>query len=106
MYKVLKEKGYNQTVIIENTKTKANVIVGRVSIEMLSILEAAGYKTEDGSLKLTDEWNLEVNAETAGKLTKLAMPMKKPIRTKKEVIKKRNKDVDAMDVLLGLAQYN
>lgn len=105
MYKVTKPKGYNERVTVENTDTKGSIIIGRVSMEMLSILESAGYKTEDDSIKLTDEWDLEVNKETADKLTKLAMPMKKPTRKFKDKAKQDNKNIDAMDVLLGLAQY-
>ena len=103
MYRIIKDKGYDKPVTVENTSTKATIIVGRMSISMLQILEEAGKPVTGAQF---EKWDLEVNKETADKLVKLAMPMKKPIRTKKEIAKTRNKDIDAMDVLLGLAQYN
>lgn len=108
MYKVLKEKGHNTNVIVENTDTKANINIGRVSIEILNILDKAGYKVEEDSIKLTNKWDIEVDKTTAETLSKLAMKMRKPIRDqrKKETKKEENKKIDAMDVLLGLAQYN
>lgn len=103
MYKVLKPKGSSNTVTVVNTGTHASVIIGQISAPMLNILEEAGYKTADDTLNLMDEWDLEVNKEIATKLTHLALKMTKPIRTKEA--KKEKKQVDAMDVLLGLANY-
>lgn len=109
MYKVMKEKGYNGAVMVSNTDTLMVVGLGKVKIPILEILKEGGYYKEDSDdLKLQDEWNLEVNKETAEKLVKLAMPMKKPIRnqSKKPQQETDNKKIDAMDVLLGLAKYN
>ena len=103
MYKVLKPRGSNNAVTVANTGTHASVIVGQISVPMLNILEEAGYKTADDTLNLMEEWDLEVNKEIANKLTHLALKMTKPIRTKE--VKKEKKQVDAMDVLLGLANY-
>ena len=103
MYKVVKPRGSSNTVTVVNTDTHASVIVGQISVPMLNILEEAGYKTADGTLDLMKEWDLEVNKEIANKLTHLALKMTKPIRTKE--VKKEKKQVDAMDVLLGLASY-
>lgn len=104
MYKVLKEKGNNQNVTVRNVETKGEVIIGRVSIEIMNKLEEAGIK----DINFRDDWDYEVE-ETIGKdLQKLAMKMKKPIRDqrKERAPKKSNKEIDAMDVLLGLASYN
>lgn len=108
MYKVLKEKGHFVNVTIENTETKANINIGRASMEILNILDKAGYKVGEDGINFMDEWNIVVNKETAEDLSKLAMKMKKPIRDqrKKTTKKEENKKIDAMDVLLGLAQYN
>ena len=111
MYKVIKAKGYNDDVSVYNTDTSSVLNLGRVKIPILEILKEGGYYTEDSDdLKIQDEWDLEVNKETAEKLAKLAMPMKKPIRNQskkaKDLFAKPNKEIDAMDVLLGLAKYN
>ena len=104
MYKVRKAKGYGTNIIIENTDTKANVILGTIPREVMTILKDAGYEVED----IHQEWDVEVNKETATLLSQLAMKMKKPIRDqrKTETKKEANKHIDAMDVMLGLASYS
>ena len=111
MYKLLKEKGNNLNVILENTETKAQLNLGRITLDVLSILEKEEDLTfgEKGKLNLTDEWNIIITDSTAKELSAKAMRMSKPIRDQrkhKEEPKKSNKEIDAMDVLLGLASYN
>lgn len=111
MYKLLKEKGNNLNVILENTETKAQLNLGRITLDILSILEKEEDLTfgEKGKLNLTDEWNIIITDSTAKELSAKAMRMSKPIRDQrkhKEEPKKSNREIDAMDVLLGLANYN
>ena len=112
MYKVLKEKGNNASVILENTETRASIIIGRLSMDILAILEKDGIHIGDayGDVKLKDKWELRISDETAKELSAKAMRMSKPIRdqrkVKEEEPKKSNKEIDALDVLLGLANYN
>ena len=113
MYKLLKEKGNNSNVILENTETKAQLNLGRLTIDMLSLLEIAEDLTfgeKSGAIQFKDEWDIPIKDETAKELSAKAMRMSKPIRDqrkhKEEEIKKSNKEIDAMDVLLGLASYN
>ena len=111
MYKVIKEAGNNSNVTLKNTETNSEVIIGRLSMEIMNKLELAGYKfgDSDGEIKLKDKWELEVNIATGKDLGRLAMKMTKPIRDQRKKItipKKSNKEIDAMDVLLGLASYN
>ena len=111
MYKLLKEKGNNLNVILENTETKAQLNLGRITLDILSILEKEEDLTfgEKGKINLTDEWNIIITDSTAKELSTKAMRMSKPIRDQrkhKEEPKKSNKEIDAMDVLLGLASYN
>ena len=112
MYKVLKEKGNNASVILENTETRASIIIGRLSMDILAILEKDGVHIGDayGDVKLKDRWELRISDETAKELLAKAMRMSKPIRdqrkVKEEEPKKSNKEIDALDVLLGLASYN
>ena len=112
MYKVLKEKGNNASVILENTETRASIIIGRLSMDILAILEKDGVHIGDayGDVKLKDRWELRISDETTKELLAKAMRMSKPIRdqrkVKEEEPKKSNKEIDALDVLLGLASYN
>ena len=114
MYKVLKEKGNNMNIVLENTETKASIVIGRLTIDILSILESKeGVHIGDGEgeIQLKDKWDLVVGDETAKELSAKAMRMSKPIRdqskkTTEEKKKEANKQIDALDVLLGLASYN
>ena len=112
MYRLLKEKGNNLNVMLENTETKAQLNLGRLTIDILTFLERKEGMTfgEGGTTQLKDAWDFTIKDETAKELSAKAMRMSKPIRDqrkhKEEEIKKRNKEIDALDVLLGLASYN
>lgn len=112
MYRLLKEKGNNLNVILENIDTRAQLNLGRLTIDMLTLLERTEGMTfgEGGTTQLKDEWNFSISEETAKELSAKAMRMSKPIRDqrkhKEEQPKKNNKEIDALDVLLGLASYN
>ena len=113
MYKILKEKGNNMNLVLENTETKASIVVGRLTMDILSILESKeGVRIgdSDDEIKLKDKWDITIGDETAKEISAKAMRMSKPVRiqtkAKEELKKKHNKEIDAMDVLLGLANYN
>ena len=112
MYRLLKGKGNNLNVILENTETKAQLNLGRLTIDILTLIETKEGLTlgDGGKILLKDEWDFTIKDETAKELSAKAMRMSKPIRDqrkhKEEEIKKRNKEIDAMDVLLGLVNYS
>lgn len=113
MYKLLKEKGNNMNIVLENTETKASIVIGRPTIDILSILvlkEGVHFGDSDDEIKLKDKWDITIGDETAKEISAEAMRMSKPVRiqtkAKEELKKKHNKEIDAMDVLLGLADYN
>ena len=111
MYKLVKEYGNNLNVILENTETHAQLNLGRLTIDILTLLETNEDMTfgEGGTTQLKDAWDFTIKDETAKELSAKAMRMSKPIRDQrkhKDEPKKSNKEIDAMDVLLGLASYN
>ena len=113
MYKLLKEKGNNLNVILENIDTRAQLNLGRLTIDILTLLGTKEGMTfgEGGTTQLKDEWNFSISDETAKELSAKAMRMSKPIRDQskkatKEKKKEANKQIDALDVLLGLANYS
>lgn len=113
MYRVLKDAGNNSNIFIENTETSATVNIGKLSMNILSILSKAGFEInteKEDSIKVKDRWELNITTETKELLAKEAMRMKKPEKVQTEQVKdlfqKPNKEIDAMDVLLGLASYN
>lgn len=118
MYRLIKEKGSNKNVTLENTETKASVIIGRMTMNMLDLLREVESITfsDMSSTKLTDEWYFEISTATAEALYKTAMDISTPTHTKEEVKrptdkiiemldKKENSKIDAMDVMLGLVNY-
>lgn len=112
MYKILKDNGNNSNVFLENTDTSAQLNLGKLTMGMLHILEKEDFTfgKEDGDIKLKDEWDFPISEDTKKELEKMAMRMTKPDRDQskaksEQVAKEKNKKIDAMDVLLGLASY-
>lgn len=105
MYRVVKEKGNNVNVFVENTETKKSINIGRLSLEIIKILEEAGFTfgVAPGDTVLKDNWSLEINSETKDKLSKLAMKMSKPIRDQSKKSEQKAPDAipDLFDLIFG-----
>lgn len=85
MYKLMKDKSALSGLRIVNPDTKASIDLGMVTMSILGVLEEAGISNEKGNLPaLRDEWDIEIDEDTEEKLAKSAMPMKKPVRIKKD----------------------
>lgn len=107
-YKLVKSHGYSSPVSLINPEAKTTIILGRFTIPMMELL-----KSRDGiTLEARDMYSemcLSISEETAKELVKLTTPMKKaPRKTKAKEYEqpKSNREINAMDVLLGLAKYN
>ena len=104
MYRILKDKGNNQTITLENLDTNAQINLGKLSIPMMAILknsEGLRFGVEDERISLSDEWNIIIQDTTAKKLTERILNSSIKIKTKKP---EQNK-IDAWDVLFGKAKY-
>lgn len=100
MYKVLKSTG-NGNVVVENTDTKASVVIGKLTLDIVNAIKEGGYEVPDYS----EEWNIEVNKECATALTSMAMRMKKPVRDQSKKDKPKGKigvEVDAFDLIFNI----
>ena len=104
MYRVIKEKGNNANVFVENTESKKSINIGRLSMEMIKILEEAGFTfgTGAGEIAMRDGWAMEVNTDTKDKLAKLAMKMSKPIRDQSKKSEHKSTAPDAVPDLFEL----
>lgn len=105
MWQVIKSYGYTSNVTLVNEEEGKEIILGVISIKMLDILKENDIDT--GNTK--DPWSFEVTKEIAQALAGLVTIAEKPIRAKldkKAKAKEVNKNIDAMDVLLGLANYS
>lgn len=108
MYRVLKPRGNASNVTVENTDTRASVTIGRINPKIIDILQKQGHAVGTDAMPLSEDWSLAVNEDTAKELASMAFKMTKPIRDqrKPETKKQANKQIDAMDVMLGLANYS
>lgn len=108
MYRILKEKGNNSNVTLENVETKATIVLGRLSMDIISIIsstEGLSFGTGPEDIKLIDKWSFTIKDETAKLLSAKALNMHTPERNQRKETPKKKSTVDAMDVLLGLASY-
>lgn len=112
MYRLLKPSGAGKTVTLENTSTSATLAVGGVTTKLIDMLIRDGKEidTTDRAF-IVSSWDFTVSDDCARDISTLAFTMRKPIRDQRKVVTqnqqpKSNKEIDAMDVLLGLANYN
>ena len=101
MYRVIKPAGFGTNVSVENTETMASVIIGGTTRNVMDILRSAGFTEEE--IDAGNEWNLEIDHDTAKALVALTMTMKKPIRDqRKKPTGKVGVDIDAFDLIYGI----
>lgn len=124
MYKLSKQPGYGGTVVVENTERKTYISLGSATnIELINkIKDVLGVETKatdpDHGLDLFKEWDIEINESDAKRLCDFTFRIRKPGRrviTKAQVAtteqqpkletEQPKKQIDALDVLLGLANY-
>ena len=109
MYKLKKDAGLTATVMIVNTDTKASIMIGTPNIKMKWQLEKLGVAVPEWS----EAWDIVINNDTAKALVADIIKTTRPTRKVNNdpddttsIKQKTNKQIDAMDVLLGLAQYS
>lgn len=110
MYKLTKPQGYTSVVTVTETTSYASIDLGTPSMPMLDILVSAGVLDETVTGNAFNKWDFDIEKDVADKLFSLAMRIEKPIRDQRKIkpeeTKVNNKNIDALDVLLGLAQYS
>ena len=84
MYRINKDKGNNQNITLTNVEAKASVIIGKLTMDIMRILEKEVEfdESKEHTIKLKDKWDFTVSDEAGKELAKMASPIKKPIRTK------------------------
>lgn len=115
MYRISKDKGNNQNIILTNVETKASVMIGKLSTAIMGILEKEVEfgESKEHTIKLKDKWDFAVSDEAGRELAKMASPIKKPIRHQSKtaseqtqpVQRKKTKSgrevVDVFDLIFG-----
>lgn len=118
-WKLIKSKGITTPIILENDIIHTSVSLGKYPFKIVNIL--ASYKID---VAPADEWNISINNEIARELSRYTMPLRtkkskvtttdittdapkeeiEPINEEKQKAIKNSK-VNALDVLLGLAEF-
>ena len=117
MYRINKDKGNNQNIMLTNVEAKASVMIGKLSTTIMSILEKEikfdTDKGDDTGIKLKDKWDFTVSDEAGKELASMASPIKKPIRNQSKTVseqtqpvqRKKTKSarevVDVFDIIFG-----
>lgn len=115
MYRINKDKGNNQNIILINVEEKASVIIGKLTMAIMGILEKEVEfdESKEHTIKLKDKWDFTVSDEAGKELAKMASPIKKPIRNQSKtaseqtqsVQRKKTKSgrevVDVFDLIFG-----
>lgn len=112
MYKVLKGRGGDANIIIQNSDTAETVIIGRVTVSILNtLLKEEGYTTDPSDpskyIEIREPWDLEISESTAKELARIAMPMHRPARKKaeqKEEKPKKKAPVDVFNLIFGVEE--
>ena len=84
MYRINKDKGNNQNITLTNVEAKASVIIGKLTMDIMRILEKEVEfdEAKEHTIKLKDKWDFTVSDEAGKELAKMASPIKRPIRAK------------------------
>ena len=117
MYRISKDRGNNQNIMLTNVEAKASVMIGKLTMSILSILEKEVKfntdKGDDTGIKLKDKWDFAISDEAGKELASMASPIKKPIRNQsktaseqtssiqKHKTKSGKEVVDVFDLIFG-----
>lgn len=105
---ILSKNSHDLMLSVFNTDTSSNTVIGKLSIEILELLESEGFKfnkdkDDTDGINLSDKWELKISDELANKLADKAFKIAKPIRHQSK--KSKTQKIDAYDVLFGIANY-
>lgn len=105
---ILSKNSHDLMLSVFNTNTSSNTVIGKLSIEILELLESEGFKfnkdkDDTDGINLSDKWELKISDELANKLADKAFKIAKPIRHQSKKLKTQK--IDAYDVLFGVANY-
>lgn len=116
-YTIVKSNGCSRNIQVVNRDTSRSVIIGTPTYEIVDMINKSGDLTDTivweageldvGEISVYDRWEFNVSEQLAKDLSSLAFPIHKPKRTKvKATHQKDNSQINALDVLFGLAHYN
>lgn len=95
MYRINKDKGNNQNIMLTNVEAKASVMIGKLNMTIMGILEKEVEfdESKEHTIKLKDKWDFAISDEAGKELAKIASPIKKPIRNQSKTTSKQTQSV-------------
>ena len=115
MYRISKDKGNNQNIMLTNVEAKASVMIGKLNMAIMGVLEKEVEfdESKEHTIKLKDKWDFAISDEAGKELASMASPIKKPIRNQsktaseqtqpiqKHKTKSGKEVVDVFDLIFG-----
>ena len=115
MYRINKDKGNNQNIMLTNVEAKASVMIGKLNMAIMGVLEKEVEfdESKEHTIKLKDKWDFAISDEAGKELASMASPIKKPIRNQsktaseqtqpmqKHKTKSGKEVVDVFDLIFG-----
>lgn len=115
MYRISKDRGNNQNIMLTNVEAKASVMIGKLNMAIMGVLEKEVEfdESKEYTIKLKDKWDFAISDEAGKELASMASPIKKPIRHQSKtaseqtqsVQRKKTKSgrevVDVFDLIFG-----
>ena len=115
MYRISKDRGNNQNIMLTNVEAKASVMIGKLTMAIMGILEKEVEfdESKEHTIKLKDKWDFAISDEAGKELASMASPIKKPIRNQsktaseqtqpiqKHKTKSGREVVDVFDLIFG-----
>lgn len=115
MYRISKDRGNNQNIMLTNVEAKASVMIGKLNMAIMGVLEKEVEfdESKEHTIKLKDKWDFAISDEAGKELASMASPIKKPIRNQSKtaseqtqsVQRKKTKSgrevVDVFDLIFG-----
>ena len=115
MYRISKDRGNNQNIVLTNVEAKASVMIGKLNMAIMGVLEKEVEfdESKEHTIKLKDKWDFAISDEAGKELASMASPIKKPIRhqsktaseqtqpIQKHKTKSGKEVVDVFDLIFG-----
>ena len=115
MYRISKDRGNNQNIMLTNIEAKASVMIGKLNMAIMGVLEKEVEfdESKEHTIKLKDKWDFAISDEAGKELASMASPIKKPIRhqsktaseqtqpIQKHKTKSGKEVVDVFDLIFG-----
>lgn len=113
MYRISKDRGNNQNIMLTNVEAKASVMIGKLNMAIMGVLEKEVEfdESKEHTIKLKDKWDFAISDEAGKELASMASPIKKPVRHQsktaseqtpsRKTTKSGKEVVDVFDLIFG-----